>query len=228
MQARLLGWTILGAATGMIVGSVAIAPQVAPNFVKLTFACVWMSFAILTMAKNREVCAITGALPMGSREALRTGLLVGIVGGIIASVIGVGVEMTLYTVLVLMYRCDLKVAVPTAVSAMAAISILGAATHLALGDISRDVALKFLAAGPVVIFGAPIGTYILSVIPRVRALYVISVLCVLQFVWTLYSLERSLAEWTFVVAAMSLAGAVFFGMYRRGRRAAASRDAAAS
>ena len=219
IQGRMLSWTVTGAAVGMFLGTFVIAPLVPPSFVKLTFACMWMSFAVLTIAKNREFCSITGVRPIERDVAMRTGLFVGLVGGIIASIIGLGVEMALYTVLVLLYRCDLKIAVPTAVSAMAVTSVMGVIVHLYLRDIPRDVVMKFLAAGPLVIFGAPIGTYIVSVIPRIRTLYVVSVLCVLQFVWTLKSLKRTPAELTFVVIAMTLASAVFYLMYRRGRRA---------
>jgi uncharacterized membrane protein YfcA len=219
IQGRVLLWTIAGAAAGMLVGTVAIAPRVPPNFVKLTFACMWMSFALLTIAKNREFCSITGVRFIDSWTAARTGLCVGLLGGAVASIIGLGVEMALYTVLVLLYRCDLKIAVPTAVSGMAVTSVMGVAVHLWVGDIPRDVTMKFLAAGPLVIFGAPIGTYIVSVIPRIRTLYVVSFLCVLQFFWTLKSLERTRAEWIFVALAMTLATAVFYFMYRRGRRA---------
>jgi uncharacterized protein len=217
IQGRVLLWTVGTAGVGMFVGTAFIAPHMGPNYVKLTFACMWMSFALLTIAKNREFCAITGSLPIDNRTAMRTGLLVGITGGVIASVIGLGVEMALYTVLVLLFRCDLKIAVPTAVSAMAVTSIFGLATHLWLGDIPRDVAMKFLAAGPLVIFGAPIGTYIVSAIPRIRTLYVVSILCIVQFVWTLSRLERTPAEWTFVAISMLLATSLFYLMYRRGK-----------
>jgi uncharacterized membrane protein YfcA len=216
IQTRMLVWTIAGAAAGMLIGTLIIAPRIAPNFIKLTFACMWMSFAILTMVRNRELCSISGAVPVEGSTALRSGLIVGIIGGIIASIIGVGVEMTLYTVLVLLYRTDLKIAVPTAVSAMAMTSVMGIAMHFAIGDIPRDVGMKFLAAAPICIFGAPIGTYILHVIPRVKTLYFISILCVLQFIWTLYSLQRTTAEWIFVVVAMTLAGALFHAMHQRG------------
>jgi uncharacterized membrane protein YfcA len=218
IQSRMLIWTITGAAAGMLIGTIGIAPHVASNFVKLTFACMWMSFAILTIAKNREFCAIAGVRPIEHSVAMRLGLLVGITGGMIASVIGLGVEMALYTVLVLLFRCDLKIAVPTAVSAMAVTSVMGLAVHLWLGDIPRDVVMKFLAAGPLVIFGAPIGTYIVSVIPRIRTLYVVSVLCIVQFVWTLNRLERTRTEWMFVAVAMTLASTAFYLMYRWGRR----------
>jgi len=217
VQGRMLAWTVIGAAVGMFLGSIVLAPHIASNFVKLTFACMWMSFALLTMAKSREFCSIAGIRPIARQVAMRTGLLVGIAGGVIASLIGLGVEMALYTILVLLYRCDLKIAVPTAVSAMAVTSLIGVATHLWLGDISHDVALKFLAAGPLVIFGAPIGTYIVSVVPRLWTLNVVSVLCVVQFAWTLYGLKRTAGEWTFTMLAMSLAISVFYLMYRRGK-----------
>src|SRR5579885_1428950 len=218
IQGRMLLWTIAGAAAGMAFGTAAITPRIAPNFVKLLFACMWMSFGLLQIIRSREFCSLPGIRNIDKGMARRTGLLVGILGGIIASIIGVGVEMILYTVLVLLYRSDLKIAVPTAVSAMAVTAVMGVATHLALGDIPRDVGMKVLAAGPVVIFGAPIGAYVLSVIPRVRTLYLISVLCVVQFVWTLYSLQRTRAEWAFVAVAMILAGQAFYWMYRAGRR----------
>src|SRR5262249_46643005 len=153
---------------------------------------------------------------------MRTGLLVGITGGIIASLIGLGVEMALYTVLVLLYRCDLKIAVPTAVSAMAVTSVIGTGTHLWLGDISRDVVLQFLAASPLVLFGAPIGTYIVSVVPRLWTLYFVSFLCVVQFLWTLHGLKQTAGELTFVALAMGLAISVFYVMYRHGKQLAHS------
>ena len=220
IQGRVLIWAVAGAAGGMLAGTVVIAPRVPPNFVKLTFACMWMSFAVLTVVRNRELTSISGGRDVEGAAAMRSGLIVGIVGGTIASIIGVGVEMALYTVLVLVYRSDMKIAVPTAVSGMAAASVMGVGTHLVIGDIPRDVVMKFLAAGPIVIFGAPIGTYILTLVPRIRVLYFISALCALQFVFTLRSLERTWTEWSFVGIAMILAGSLFYWMYQRGRNAA--------
>jgi uncharacterized membrane protein YfcA len=218
VQGRVLVWTVIAAAGGMFLGTFAVAPHIAGNFVKLIFACMWMSFAILTIWKNREFCSITGSRAITDHATMQLGILVGITGGIIASIIGVGVEMILYIALVLIFRCDLKIAVPTAVSAMAVTSVVGVVARLCAGEISHDVMMKFLAAGPLVIFGAPIGTYIVSVIPRIRTLYVISILCVVQFVWTLARLERTAAEWAFVAVAIGSASAVFHWMYRVGKR----------
>ena len=49
--------------------------------------------------------------------------------------IGAGVEMSIYTALVLMFRTDLKLAIPAAVSGAALAYTEGAALHAYLGDI---------------------------------------------------------------------------------------------
>lgn len=218
VQGCLLGWAIAGAAAGMFLGTIVVAPHIPADFVKLIFACMWMSFAVLTIAKNREFCSMTNARRVTWGAAMRVGLVTGVTGGMIASVTGTGVEMMLYTALVLLYRCDLKIAVPTAVSAMAVTSVIGVLARLSVGSISNDVIMKFLAAGPLVIFGAPIGAYIVSVIPRLRTLYVISTLCVVQFAWTMSRIGRTISEWIFAFAALVLAGSIFYFMYRHGKR----------
>jgi uncharacterized membrane protein YfcA len=216
IQGRFLAWTIVGAAAGISAGVFAIAGHVQPSFVKLTFACLCASFGILMMAKERDFSSLSGGGPLKSQAVLRTGLIVGFIGGVIASMIGVGVEMILYTALVLSYRCDVKVAIPTAVSAMALTSIMGVGARMWAGHISGDVTMKFLAAVPLVIFGAPIGTYLVTIIPRVRMLYTISVLCILQFVITMLHLQRTRAEWIFVAVATSIVGTILYSMYRSG------------
>lgn len=214
---KVLLWTCGGGMAGMLVGSVFVATYVPGNYVKLVFACMWMSFGLLTIAKERDFRSFAGSGDMSHRSAMRVGLLAGVIGGMVASVIGVGVEMILYTTLVLLYRCDLKIAVPTSVSAMAVTSVIGVLAQIGAGHISRDITMKFLAACPLVIFGAPVGTYIVSAIPRPRTLYAISCLCALQFVWILVRLQRTRAEWIFLTSALSLAAAAFHWMYRRGQ-----------
>jgi uncharacterized membrane protein YfcA len=193
-----------------------IAPFLPNNIVKLLFSCLWMSFAILTLAKNREICSLNTNPVIEQNTAMKLGLVVGIAGGITASVIGVGIEMMIYTTLVLLFRCDLKVAVPTAVSAMAATSVVGIVLHAALGDIGSEVFYNWLAAAPIVVFGAPFGAFLVSVIPRARTLYFVSALCLIQFVWTLWQVGPSPKEWALVVCALAAAVVGFYLLYRRG------------
>lgn len=219
IQSRMLLWTSAGSAGGLLLGTFAIAPLVAASAVKLLFSCLWMSFGILTLARNREICSLNRIEPVVGARAAAEGLAAGLLGGVVVSMIGVGVEMMLYTVLVLRHRCDLKAAVPTAVSAMAVASLLGTALHLWIGDIEREVLYNWLAAGPIVVFGAPLGAYLVSVIPRIRTLYFVSVLCVVQFVWTLFQVRPDAGQWIFVASALLAANAAFYVLYQRGKRA---------
>jgi uncharacterized membrane protein YfcA len=216
IEKRLLGWSVLGSALGLSFGTFVIAPLVPETYVKLLFACLWMSFGVLTLAKNRELCAFDRMPLIPPQIARSIGLAVGIAGGVTTSLIGVGMDMMLYTVLVLLFRMDLKVAVPTAVIGMAAASVLGAALHIGIGDIGDEVFYSWLAATPIVILGAPIGAFFVSVIAREKTLYFVAVLCLLQFAWTVAVVRPSGGEWVFCGASLSLAAIGFMVLYRQG------------
>jgi uncharacterized membrane protein YfcA len=216
IETRLLRWSVLGSALGLSFGTFVIAPLVPETYVKLLFACLWVSFGVLTLIKNRELCALDGIPVIPPRVARSVGLTVGIAGGVTTSLIGVGMDMMLYTVLVLLFRMDLKVAVPTAVIGMAAASVLGAALHVAIGDVGDEVFFSWLAATPIVILGAPIGAFLVSVIAREKTLYVVAVLCLLQFAWTVSAVRPSGGEWLFTGASLSLAAIGFVVLYRLG------------
>ena len=218
VQRRLLACACTAAGIGIVFGTFFVAPYVSRSIVKLLFSCLWMSFAIVTLARNREFCELKSAPNLDWNDAARIGIPIGLLGGVIASMIGVGLEMLLYTVLVLLFRCDLKVAVPTAVCATAIASIVGTALHIGIGDIPRDIFGDWLACAPLVIFGAPAGTYIVTKIPRIRLLYFVSVLCVFQFLWTLWATPTHSTEWIFVGSTLTLAIVGFVLLYKRGKR----------
>jgi uncharacterized membrane protein YfcA len=218
LPVRVLTGSTAGAAIGFGVGTFLIAPHVQSGLVKLLFSCLWMSFGLLTLFKNGEICGLKGKGPGDTPSAELTGLAAGLIGGAMASMIGVGVEMAVYTVMVLVFRTDLKIAIPTAVSAAALASIEGAVLHVYLGDIDSQALFNWLAAGPIVIFGAPTGTYLVSILPRMKVLYFVSALCVLQFIWTLQQTAHSSTEWWFVAVAMVLAVVVLSALYGTGKR----------
>lgn len=219
---RVLAGSTAGAAVGFGVGTFLISPYVQGSLVKLLFSCLWMSFGLLTLSKNLEICGLKGKGPADPSTAAWAGLVAGLIGGTMASMIGVGVEMAVYTLMVLMFRTDLKIAIPTAVSAAALASVEGALLHGYLRDIDQETIFNWLAATPLVIFGAPIGTYLVSILPRTKVLYFVSFLCVFQFVWTLYQTAHTRLEWSFVGIAMVVAVTLLITLYRIGKSAAAS------
>jgi hypothetical protein len=96
-------------------------------------------------------------------------------------------------------------------------SLMAIALHAYMGDIGREVFYNWLAAGPIVVFGAPLGTYLVSIIPRIRTLYFVSILCVIQFVWILSQVVPRFGEWLFVVASILAANTIFHLLYKLGK-----------
>ena len=211
---RLLTGSSMGSVLGFLAGTFAIGPYLPSSLVKLLFSCLWMSFGLLTLARNPEICGLKGAPP---KDAIGIGFAAGLIGGTVAAMIGVGVEFAVYAVMVLIFRSDLKIAIPTAVSAAALASIVGAALHISLRDVDSEAFYNWMAAGPIVIFGAPTGTWLVSVLPRVKVLYFVSALCVFQFVWTLWTTAHSATEWTFTAGAMAVAVITLMVLYRYGK-----------
>ena len=221
IEKRVLVTSCAGAAAGMILGTFFAAPYLPRGIAKLLFSCLWMSFALITLARHQEFCSYKGSPDLTWRRAMNIGVPLGLMGGVIASMIGVGLEMLLYMVLVLLLRCDLRVAVPTAVCAAAFTSIMGTGVHLLIGDVPLAIFGSWLAAAPLVIFGAPAGAVLVKRIPRTRLLSFVSALCVFQFVCALWATSMGTAEWLVVAATMLGANAIYFMLYRRGKRSAA-------
>ena len=120
------------------------------------------------------------------------GLTIGIFGGIASSITGVGIDMMIYATLVLLYRSDLKIAIPTSVILMAFTSLVGIGSNVLLSQISPsqfaiapEVYTNWLAAAPIVALGAPFGALVVNLISRTPTLVVVSILCIGQFIWTL-------------------------------------------
>jgi uncharacterized protein len=220
IQKSMVAWAALGAAAGLLLGTFVVSPLLSGRMVKLLFSTVWVNFGIMTLLKNREICGLKERATFSGTADVAKALSVGLLGGMVNSIIGVGIEMILYAVLVLRFRCDVKIAVPTAVSMGAVTSLMAIALHALIGDIGMEVFYNWMAAGPIVVFGAPLGAFLVSVIPRVRTLYFVALLCILQFVWTLSQVLPQAQEWFFVALIVVAANLAFHFLYSWGRATA--------
>lgn len=229
VQWRLLKMAMLGALVGTPLGATWLVPLVPDIWVKLLFAIVWASFGVMHLVKLKElVNQHEMDVSYGIWDRV-IGLAVGFVGGITASLTGVGIDMMLYATLVLLYRADLKMAIPTSVIVMATTSLLGIGWNMMLSQvnpavyaISPAVFYNWLAAAPVVALGAPLGALIVSLISRTPTILVVSVLCIGQFIWTLA--QEKVSGWLLVWALLGVGvmNLVFMILHRLGHSAAKS------
>ncbi|MDF1812879.1 MAG: hypothetical protein P1V20_11715, partial [Verrucomicrobiales bacterium] len=80
----------------------------------------------------------------------------------------------------------------TSVAIMAFASLVGIATKTLTTGVQPGVYENWLAAAPVVAFGAPLGVFMVDLIGRKPTLLFVAFLCVGQFVWTAYDERVSL------------------------------------
>lgn len=194
---RPLHWSLLrsgllGALIGTPLGAAFVAPIIPDLWVKLLFGIVWASFGIMHLVKLRELVSAEGITQHWRRWDGPIGFVVGVAGGVVSSITGVGIDMLVYATLVLLYRADLKISIPTSVVLMAFTSVVGIVANVALSRIRPDlyqvepeVFSNWIAAAPVVAVGAPLGAIVVELISRKPTLLIVSALCIVQFIWTL-------------------------------------------
>jgi uncharacterized protein len=224
VETTMLRWALLGSTVSTPLGILFFAPLVPGLVIKLLFAVVWASFGIMTLYKIREFSAAKGIARASKRFDRLSGLAVGLFGGaFVASVTGVGVDMLIYTVLVLVRHADLKVAIPTSVIMMAHTSLIGVATKALTTGFSPGVFGNWLAAAPVVALGAPLGAYFVHLVGRQRILVFVAVLCLVQFFWTYYQEWQQLGIVGLLagIAGLLVFNALFHCLYRLGQILAA-------
>lgn len=84
-------------------------------------------------------------------------------GGMCGSLFGTGTDILLYTIMVTRFRLQEKVATHMSIMLMAATSVLGFAyRHFVDAGLTADQVRSWLCAWPVVLFMAPLGTYLLQ------------------------------------------------------------------
>ncbi len=219
-----LEWVMLrsgfvGSAIGTPLGLLYIAPYVSGLLIKVAFAVLWASFGLLHLLKVKDLVRLVGILPTAATFDRVSGFSVGLFGGaLVSSITGVGVDMLIYVVLVLLCRADLKIAIPTSVLLMAFTSLVGLVTQTATDQMQPGVFSHWLAAAPVVAVGAPLGSLIVDRIDRSYTLVFVSLLCVAQFVWTMQHEASGLGAIgiTLSVLAIVVANALFLLLYRVG------------
>jgi uncharacterized membrane protein YfcA len=217
----LLRWSMLGSLLGIPLGILCVAPHVRGLAIEVLFAVVWASFGVLHLRRIDAICAHVGETPAAHRFDRKVGFAVGLLAGATVSAItGVGSDMVLYAVMVLLMRADLKVAIPSAVAGMAFASLVGIATKGLFTGVQPGVFENWLAAAPVVVLGAPLGAFVVSRIGRRPTLRFVSLLCLLHFAWTVHRERAALGGpgVALALAAVVLLNVGFEWLWRVGDR----------
>lgn len=214
---RILGWSVLAGAVTLPAVTVWLLPQLPPLAVKLLFAVVWAGFGIAHFGRWREIETLAGPGARTPNRDLGLGLAIGVAGGCVTALTGVGVNMLLYMVLVMLFRTDAKIAIPTSVLAMACLSLVGVTTRAVLGGVHPEVYPNWLTAAPVVVLGGPLGAWMVQRLPRAFTLWIVSALCVGQLLWTCVHERVAGMPLITALAGVAVCVGIFQLLYRHGR-----------
>jgi uncharacterized membrane protein YfcA len=165
------------------------------SWVKATFSIVLAATALL-MVRHRRHRSELGSEVTGGSTPVRPGwryhavlVLMALAGGMLSNLTGTGANIAVFLFLVVLAGTAPKVALPTAVVVMSAVSVVGfvlyglidgqltvdvvgervveiGGTPVDLAASEADLLALFLAAVPVVIWGAPLGSLAAAVVPE--------------------------------------------------------------
>lgn len=139
-------------------------------------------------------------LDIKQKRTLIVLLLTGFTGGLVSSVIGVGIDMVLFIVLTLTFGINEKISTPTTVVLM---GLLSAAGFLWYGGVKSEIAPEvwqyWMSCVPVVILGAPLGAWFCSQIHRDQLIYLLIALITADLISTIWIIPMDMPEYRFIL-----------------------------
>lgn len=160
IERRAIIWGSLGGALGIVICLQWIAPLLPPMQCKLFFVSLWLSFggALIWLHRINKTITYTEIQHYSAKTAfILFGF--GIVGGMVSGIVGCGLDIVVFSLLILTFRVNEKVGTPTSVVMMATNTVIGLCFRLLTQNppVSPDTFHYWLAAAPVVVIGAPLG-----------------------------------------------------------------------
>lgn len=145
-------------------------------------------------------------------------LATGFIGGLVASVVGVGIDMLVFIVLTLLYGVNEKISTPTTVVLMGLLSVAGFIWHAGItADVNPDVWRYWMSCVPIVIFGAPLGAWVCSKIGRDQLIWFLLFLISIEVASTIWIIPVTPVRLLILTGFTLVASILFFSLIRARR-----------
>lgn len=218
IERRALCWASIGGALGVIIGIELISPYLPARETKVTFLAIWLAFSFalywINRAPEREVR--TEIESFGPRHSL---LLAGtgIIGGAISGTTGSGLDILIFSLLVLRFRISEKVATPTSVILMAINAVVGFLWKANVGGgMSEDAWNYWWVCLPIVVIGAPAGARFIRNRSRLFVARILYVSIIAQFIAGLLIIPQTAGLIGYTAGIFACAMLLFRGMAKGG------------
>lgn len=213
-------WSGLGGALGVIVGLEWLAPRLSPSHTKMFFVCFWLGFAMalywINRDRDRHVALQLPRLSMGDHGLL---FAIGTAGGLVSSLTGSGLDILTFSMLVLLFNIDEKVATPTSVVLMASNSLAGFFwREVGMEGMATITWNYWWACIPVVVIGAPLGARFIAGKSRQFVAGFLYLSIAVQFIWALIVIPQTAALVAFALLVICLSVGLFALLWRTGKQ----------
>ena len=167
VEGRVILWGSLGGVVGIFLGLGVLAPLLPADVIKMSFTLMLTSFAITLLVLNQGKKQRHVTLPVWGAQERILFLGTGVLGGLMSGCVGNGIDILIFSVMVLLFRISEKIATPTSVVLMAINAIAGLVLQVwVFHDFAAPVQEYWLAAVPIVVVGAPLGAIFCSLLRR--------------------------------------------------------------
>ncbi len=204
-------YVTIGGAFGLVFGTYYVVPLISPPMAKLFFVSLWLSFGIVLWRENSIPTRVVHDLIENFQKSDIFRLLIfGLIGGIISSIFGTGINIFTFCLMTIYYGINEKVAVPSSIIIMSIETILGFFIHAGVvNDFQPEAFEMWIACIPFVIIFAPLGSFVVSKLPRTAIANFLNIILFVQFVGAMWVIKPN--PFQLVVCGITLAsGLVLF------------------
>jgi uncharacterized protein len=181
----------LGGLFGMVFGTLYVVPLISPPVAKLFFVSLWLSFGIVLWNENRKNKRdlFDTIRNFGNSDVVRL-VILGLIGGVISSIFGTGINIFSFCFMTIYYRINEKVAIPSSVIIMTIETMFGFFIHAGVvKDFQKQAFEMWLICIPFVAVFAPLGSYLINKVSRKAAANFLSIILLVQFIGAMYVLK---------------------------------------
>jgi len=212
-------YVTLAGFVGLIFGTYFIVPLISPPLAKLFFVSLWLAFGLVLWYSNRKPKRdVYDSIQSFGKSDIRTLLLLGLVGGMISSIFGTGINIFSFCFMTIYYRINEKVAVPSSVIIMTLETILGFFIHAAIIHDFKQLSFEmWLVCVPFVAIFAPLGAFVVSKVPRKLVANFLTCILIIQFVGAIWVIKPNLVQaiMSFAVLVIGLSSFIYLASMKR-------------
>jgi uncharacterized membrane protein YfcA len=184
-------YVTIGGIVGLILGTYYVVPLISPPMAKLFFVSLWLSFGIVLWRENSKPTRVVHDLIENFQKSDMFRLLFfGLIGGVISSIFGTGINIFTFCLMTIYYGINEKVAVPSSIIIMSIETILGFFIHAGVvNDFQPEAFEMWIACIPFVIIFAPLGSFVVSKLPRTAIANFLNIILLVQFIGAMWVIK---------------------------------------